>query len=132
MDISRPTLYKFVEYYDNGQLKQIKNSAVLNLFHFITKNKKLSKKEIISYIADGKIHNFNDGKSFSFHAKPDSAQFNLLNLIQTYVNDTYDENNYTQELGKLLLFIDDIASNKKLSEEEKNKIQNIIQQKKRS
>jgi len=126
LTISRPTLYKFVEYYDTGQREMIKNPMVLKLFDFITKNKNLGKKEIVSYIADGKICSGED-KAFNFIVKADTAEHKVLNLIQTYVNGAYDENNCSNDLGKLILLINDININKELSEEEVTCVKNLIQ-----
>ena len=54
LDISRPTLYKFVDYYDTGQ-KSLINKSVLKLFDYISSNKDIDKKDVISYIANGNL-----------------------------------------------------------------------------
>ena len=124
LNISRPTLYKFVEYYENGKQKLI-NPVVRDLFKYIEKNKNLTKKEVVSYIANlGK--NEEEKNSVSFSNKPNETQEEFLFLVQTYINGTYDRNNFSNELGKLLLLVADINSHRDLTEEEKNKIQNII------
>jgi len=122
LDISRPTLYKFVEQYDAGEADAIKNEKVVALFNYITKNNNITKKEVIAYIASGKMSK--GGKEFSFTAKPKTPLFNLLQLVQTYASEAYDENNYSTPLGRLLLFMNDAS--KDLTEEEKERIAKII------
>ena len=49
LNISRPTMYKFIESYDNGDFEVI-NKNVLNLFDYITKNTLIGKNNVINYI----------------------------------------------------------------------------------
>ncbi|ATG97159.1 hypothetical protein [Mesoplasma lactucae] len=49
LNISRPTLYRYIELYDSGHTKEI-NRQVLKLFKFIEKNKFASKNKVIKYI----------------------------------------------------------------------------------
>ena len=124
LNISRPTLYKFVEYYESGKHNLI-NPVVKDLFKYIEKNKNLTKKEVISYIANlGK--NEEEINSVSFSVKPSEQQNELLSIVQTYINGTYDRNNFSNELGKLILLMADLNSRRELTEEEKVEIQNII------
>jgi len=124
LNISRPTLYKYVEYFESGK-QNLMNPVVKDLFKYIEKNKSLTKKEVISYIANlGKSET--EKNSIIFSAKPNEKQKEFLLLVQTYINKTYDSNNYSNELGKLLLLISDINSKRELTEEENIKIKNII------
>lgn len=54
MQISRPTLYKFIECYDNQEFDLI-NSKVLKLFNYITENELIGKKTVISYILNNLV-----------------------------------------------------------------------------
>lgn len=49
LQISRTTLYKFMEAYDSGNKKEINNS-ILKLFNYIEKNELIGKKNVINYI----------------------------------------------------------------------------------
>lgn len=49
LQISRPTMYKFIEYYDNNQ-KQLINHNVRKLFDYIIENEMLDKRNVINYI----------------------------------------------------------------------------------
>jgi len=125
LNISRPTLYKYVEYYESGKQNLI-NPVVKDLFKYIEKNKSLTKKEAISYIANLGKGGLEEN-SITFSLKPTDQQREFLLLVQTYINKTYDSNNYSKELGKLLLLISDINSKRELTEQENAKIKNIIQ-----
>ena len=49
MKISRPTLYKYVGLYEQGEYKDIPNN-VLQTFKYIDKHKKLTKEQVISFV----------------------------------------------------------------------------------
>ena len=49
LQISRPTMYKFIEYYDNYEYELI-NKKVLKLFNYIMDNELIGKKNVINYI----------------------------------------------------------------------------------
>lgn len=49
LDISRPTMYKFIESYDNGEFETI-NKKVLKLFDYISNNELIGKNNVINYI----------------------------------------------------------------------------------
>ena len=52
LSISRPTMYKFIEMYDDGNRKELTNS-ICSLFEYIESNEFIDKKNVISYI----LHN---------------------------------------------------------------------------
>ena len=56
LQISRPTLYKFIECYDGRKFELI-NKRVLDLFNYISENTVIGKKSVISYI----LNNLADG-----------------------------------------------------------------------
>jgi hypothetical protein len=124
LNISRPTLYKFVEYYENNN-EQLINPIVKDLFDYISQNKEITKKEVVSYIANiGKEED--SKKTISFSVEPSEKQQEFLELVKTYINGTYDQNNFSNELGKLLLMVDDLNNRRELVEEEKENIKKII------
>ena len=49
LDISRPTMYKFIESYDNGEFEII-NKKILKLFDYISNNNLIGKNNVINYI----------------------------------------------------------------------------------
>lgn len=49
LQISRPTLYKYMESYDRGEKDEV-NKKVLRLFDYIEENPLLGKKNVITYI----------------------------------------------------------------------------------
>ena len=49
LDISRPTMYKFIESYDNGEFGSI-NNKVLKLFDYISSSELIGKNNVINYI----------------------------------------------------------------------------------
>lgn len=49
LSISRPTMYKFIEMYDDGNKNELANS-ICGLFDYIEKNELIDKKNVINYI----------------------------------------------------------------------------------
>lgn len=49
LQISRPTMYKFIENYDNGLIKEV-NPNVKKLFDYIEKNELVGKRNVINFI----------------------------------------------------------------------------------
>ena len=49
LQISRPTMYKFIESYDDGKKKEV-NQAVKKLFDYIEDNPLIGKRNVINYI----------------------------------------------------------------------------------
>ena len=49
LQMSRTTLYKFIEAYDSGNKRDV-NSSVLKLFNYIEKNELIGKRNVINYI----------------------------------------------------------------------------------
>ena len=124
LNISRPTLYKFVEYYESGK-KNLINPIVVDLFDYIEKNRGLTKKEVVSYIANiGKAPD--EHKTIVFAKEPNKKQVEFLELVQTYINGSYDQNNFSNGLGKLLLLLFDLDSKRELTDDEKEKVKKII------
>ena len=54
LQVSRPTMYKFIEYYDEQSFDLI-NRKVLKLFNYISENEFIGKKTVISYILNNLV-----------------------------------------------------------------------------
>lgn len=70
LQISRPTMYKFIEYYDEGEYSLI-NKKVKKLFDYITENKLAGKNNVINYIMTNlvEVDELGEKKDDSFHKK---------------------------------------------------------------
>ena len=49
LQVSRPTMYKFIDYYDNAEFDLI-NKKVLKLFNYINEHELVGKKSVVNYI----------------------------------------------------------------------------------
>lgn len=49
LQVSRPTMYKFIEAYDKGE-RDVINKNVLKLFDYISENKLIDKRNVIAFI----------------------------------------------------------------------------------
>lgn len=75
LQISRPTMYKFIEAYDAGENSGI-NKNVLKLFKYIDENPVIGKKTVVSYI----LTNLVEEKELG-----DSSENRLYNQIKRYI-----------------------------------------------
>ncbi len=75
LQISRPTMYKFIESYDAGDYSGI-NKNVLKLFKYIDENPVIGKKTVVSYI----LTNLVEEKELG-----DSSENRLYNQIKRYI-----------------------------------------------
>ena len=55
LQISRPTMYKFIEYYENSEFDLI-NKKVLKLFNYIAEHELIGKKNVINYILNNLVN----------------------------------------------------------------------------
>lgn len=55
LQVSRPTMYKFIEYYDSGKYGLI-NKDVLTLFNYIVENELVGKKNVINFILTNLVY----------------------------------------------------------------------------
>jgi predicted transcriptional regulator len=75
LNISRPTMYKFIDLYDSGNRNEI-NKKVLKLFDYITDNDMIGKNNVIGYI----LNNLADVKELETKDETD-----LYKNIRKYV-----------------------------------------------
>lgn len=54
LQISRPTMYKFIDYYDEHNFDLI-NKKVLKLFNYISENEFVGKKSVVSFILNNLV-----------------------------------------------------------------------------
>ena len=75
LKISRPTMYKFIDYYEAGQFDLI-NKNVLKLFNFISENDLAGKKSVIAFILNHLIE-----------VKPlgEKTEISEMNRIRKYI-----------------------------------------------
>lgn len=75
VDLSRPTLYKAMDLYDDGEYENI-NKNVLKIFDYIDKNENIDKKDVINYMLS-----IVDEKTL------DNVDKEIINKVKGYVND---------------------------------------------
>ena len=125
LNISRPTMYKFIDYYESGNHNDI-NKKILKLFNYIVENPLIGKNNVINYI----LNNLADIKDMEAKEEsdlykdvrkyildnPDSEKSKFLNLCCKKGN--YDiVIHYLMEISPLL-------KKSKLSDEEIEKLKN--------
>ena len=124
MQISRPTLYKFIECYDNQEFEFI-NNKVLKLFNYITENEFIGKKTVISYILNNLVE-----------VKPlgEKHGVSVVSRIKKYILENPESkkskffevcitSHFFDEVIFNLVDIAEIARKGKRSEEEKRKLE---------
>ena len=121
LNISRPTMYKFIDLYENGNKGEI-NKKVLKLFEYIADNEMIGKNNVIGYI----LNNLTDVKELESKEETD-----LFKNVRKYMLD--NPNNEKSQFLELackkssydliihyLMEITPLLRKKSLSDEEKN------------
>lgn len=120
LQVSRPTMYKFIDYYDEHNFDLI-NRKVLKLFNYITENELAGKKNVINYIlnnlveikelgSDDELSTLKNVKKFLV-SNPESKKCQFIDIcIKTNVYD---------ELIYYLVDIYPLLKKKNLTQEEK-------------
>ena len=128
LQISRTTLYKFIELYDSGQQKDV-NPSVRKLFDFIENNELIGKKNVIGYILE----------NMTTMQENDVSQVNeIVRKIKEYVSDnqTSEKTQFlekcvsSEQLDMTIHYLMDISSllkKKKLSDENKEKLKPYLE-----
>ena len=75
LQISRPTMYKFIEYYDSQEFDLI-NKNVLKLFNYINEHELIGRKNVINYI----LTKLTDVKEMG-----DSDDIDVIKIIKKYI-----------------------------------------------
>lgn len=135
LDLSRPTLYKFMDLYDKKKYKDI-NKSVLKLFKYIDDTPNIGKVNVIAYILnnpdimpgndndDDSLVNIVAAHRISLEDLPEKTEFirnilenDLMDEILPYLNrcfSIYQNEKYSDEdygsLSKLILFKEDVSN----------------------
>ena len=75
LQVSRPTMYKFIDYYDNAEFDLI-NKKVLKLFNYINEHELVGKKSVVNYI----LTNLVDVKDIG-----DDDELDIIKKIKKYI-----------------------------------------------
>ncbi len=121
LNISRPTMYKFIDLYDNGDRNEI-NKKVLKLFDYITDNEMIGKNNVIGYI----LNNLADVKELE-----DKDETDVYKNIRKYIleNPNSEKSQFLELACKktsydlvihYLIEITPLLRKKSLTNEEKN------------
>lgn len=124
LQLSRPTMYKFIECYDNGEFEQI-NKKVLKLFNYITENELVGKRSVVNYILNNLVDvkplgdkQENDTLSLlrkNVLSNPDSKKSRFVKLIAQ--KNTFDKIIY------YLMDIYEISQKKERTPDEESKLE---------
>lgn len=124
LQVSRPTMYKYIDCYDNAQFDQI-DKRILKLFNYICENELVGKKNIVNYILTHLV----DVKDMG-----DNDELSLIKKIKNYVISNPDSKKSrlivaavtTNNLDDIICYLSDILhllKKKKLTEEEQKQLQ---------
>ena len=121
LQVSRPTMYKFIEYYDEQKFELI-NKKVLKLFNYISENEFIGKKTVISYILNhlAEIKPLGDKSEISvitklkkhFVENPESKKSKFLEICVTTT--------YFDDIIAFLTDVSDASRKRKRNAEEKD------------
>ena len=75
LQITRPTMYKFIDYYENSEFDLI-NKKVLKLFNYIAEHELIGKKNVINYILTNLVNLKENG---------DSDEIEIIKKIKKYI-----------------------------------------------
>lgn len=121
LHLTRPTLYKYIESYDEGEVDSI-NKKVLKLFKYIEENTLAGKKTVINYILTNLVEevDLDDSDASAKYTKVKKAMLsdpenNKVKLISVLANKkTLDD------VVDYLLLVDSLIRKKKLTAEEES------------
>ena len=124
LQVSRPTMYKFIEYYDNQQFELI-NKKVLKLFNYINEHELVGKKNVVNYILTNlvTVKEMNDSEEYGvlyaikkyIISNPESKKSKFITLCVT--NDHFDD------IIPFLVEIQPLIRKRKLNDDEIKKLE---------
>ena len=121
LQISRPTMYKFIENYDNGLTKEI-NPNIKKLFDYIEKNDLVGKRNVINYIltkmVDSKNGNDDDASLIIKDIKKYVSD-NLNSEKTHFISSIVDSVKYDLGIHFLMQVMPLLSKKKPLTEEQK-------------
>ena len=123
LQISRPTLYKFIELYDSGEMDEI-NPKVLKLFDYICSNSLIGKKTVIAYILTHLTEIKPLGEKSELAALSKAKKYILANpeSYKTTLIETLCTTEHLDEILPFLLEVAKIKAKKRRTEAEKAKL----------
>ena len=146
MRISRPSLYKYIGLYEQGEFKDIPNN-VLNTFRYVDRHKKLTKEQVMTFVIlefsekqsstkKETIRNYllskgnNDPKVALMYQLITTESLNdiipYLTKASSILKEGEIEDDELYQVARLINFKHDIITNEPLSEEELNKAKEVI------
>ncbi|MBD5131106.1 MAG: hypothetical protein HDT28_00705 [Clostridiales bacterium] len=131
LQVSRPTMYKFIEYYDYAKFDLI-NKDILALFNYITENELAGKKNVINFILTNLVRiqeSGVDGNLSVISAVENMLKSNPKSKKSRFLTDCF----LTDEFNDIICYlvdVSDIIQKDNLTTEEKKKIQPYIELKK--
>ena len=120
LQVSRPTMYKFIDYYDSHNFELI-NGKVLRLFNYVMENELAGKKNVVNFI----LNNLVDLKELGDDAEQKvfkSVKKFIVSNPQSKKSQFFDVCVKTDEFDDVIYFLVDIyplLRKKNLSDEEK-------------
>ena len=127
LQLSRPTMYKFIECYDNKEFSSI-NKNVLKLFNYINENELVGKKNVVNYILNNlvKVDDMNEADELEvvknvrnlLMSNPESKKGQFITYCMT--TDSFDS------IMTYMTRIAPILKKKRLTKEEKTIISPYI------
>jgi hypothetical protein len=123
LQISRPTMYKFIDSYDSGKKSEVSNS-VLKLFDYIEESELIAKKNVINYILNTMV---------TISENDESEVNEIMSIIREYISSNSNSEK-TQFITKIitttqfdtvihyLIEISPLLKKRKLTDSEKEKM----------
>lgn len=142
LNISRPTLYKFVDYFENGEYALI-NEKALKLFRYIDSSPGIDKKAVLLYIMTNIVNTSeNDFVQAITERKVDKQMQDLFLLMSehnefstlydtllTLLKGEINRENIRDDVAQLILCISKIYEHKKLTKTEQTNLEKILEDK---
>lgn len=123
LQITRPTLYKFIDMYDSNEFDAI-NKKVLRLFNYIEKNTLAGKKVVINYILTNlvDVKELGDKKEKEIYAKVKKYLIECPESSKTKFIEYIIQKNEFDEIIDYLIEIIPLIKKRKMTEEEIKKL----------
>lgn len=130
LQISRPTMYKFIDLYDSGNKKDV-NPSVVKLFDYISKSELIGKRNVINYILSkmSTVQNMDTDETNELLLKIKEYVVENPNSEKTQFIIKSIEQSQFDIIIHYLMDIVPLLKKKKLTQQEENKLQpykNII------
>ena len=131
LQVSRPTMYKFIEYYDGAKFDLI-NKDILALFNYINEHELVGKKNVINFILTNLVRiqeTSVNGNSSVISALENMLKSNPESKKSRFLTDCFLTDGFN-DIICYLLDVSDIIKKDNPTTAEKKKIQQYIELKK--